>query len=110
MQQGHLLQRLQLLPELHLQHVAPTVPPLQVLDGADAPDGGARRQLDAGGGKLTWLKTNLSWPETTKATRSHTASASSMWCVVITAPRWRFLKAARMALLGDTSVFRRTGW
>lgn len=37
-QQRHLLEPRQLLPELHLQAVASTVFPFQMLDGADAPD------------------------------------------------------------------------
>jgi len=41
-QQRHLLEPRQLLPELHLQAVATAVLPLQMLDGADAPEGALR--------------------------------------------------------------------
>lgn len=46
MQKRHLLEPHQLLPQLHLQAVAPPVFPLQMLDGADTPDRGRGAALE----------------------------------------------------------------
>lgn len=83
-QQRHLLEPRQLLSEFYLQTVASTVLPFQMLDRADASDRKKTRALSdphiCSSRKYPskTASTNLSWPDTMMATRSHTASASSM--------------------------------
>lgn len=81
-QQLCLLQPRQLLSQFHLQTVTSAVFPLQMLDGADASGGRKRRAqlLLAPACQHTPQcgRANLNWPDTMMATRSHTASASSM--------------------------------
>ena len=48
-QQRHLLEPRQLLSELHLQAVASAVFPFEMLDGADAPEGGDTEQREISG-------------------------------------------------------------
>lgn len=80
-QQRPLLEPCQLLSELQLQTVTSPVLPFQMLDGPDAPVEEVSRTSegqDPENQTSMDVETHLSWPETMIATRSHTASASSM--------------------------------